>query len=721
MKLADFLPLLKQVKKTGRGWTARCPAHDDRNPSLSIAEGRDGRILLKCHAGCELSAILAELGLEVGDLFSDGTGKRGGRGTKGKRGRGGAQIPPKKAATPHKASGLSLEQYAAEKKIPVDFLRGLGLTTIHLGSQPVVRIPYRGADGLEKAVCFRLAMVGEDRFRWRSGSKPCLYGLWRLKAAKERGHVCLVEGPSDCHTLWYHDIPAVGLPGAAAWREEWAELLDDIPCIYVPVEPDKGGEAVLKWLSRSKIRDHTELVRLQGAKDASALYLANPSGFVPAWQEALASSVPYSALERAEAESRSRELFQRCAELAWCPNILGRLPKVMQHLGLTGEQKVVKLLYLALTTRLLRRPTSVVVKGPSSGGKSYIVDKMFQLFPSSCYYVLSAMSERALAYSEEPLKHRMLVIFEAAGLSSDLASYLTRSLLSEGRLRYETVEKTAQGLRPRLIEREGPTGLIVTTTQLHLHPENETRLLSVTVNDSREQTKAILKALADENEHGDNRSLLAPFHDLQDWLALKGNRVTIPYAKTLAELIPPVAVRLRRDFGSLLNLIRAHALLHRASRDTDASGRVVASITDYAAVRDLASPLFSEELELTVPSAVRETVEAVAVLCEEAEGEVSIKQLATHLKLDRTTVTRRVKAAVDQGYLRNLEDRPRKAFRLVPGSPMPEDVELLPAPEKLGCWSAPCDSEGLPPPPTTVPFGGTTESQMPFADDEVAL
>jgi hypothetical protein len=58
---------------------------------------------------------------------------------------------------------------------------------------------------------------------------------------------------------------------------------------------------------------------------------------------------------------------------------------------------------------------------------------------------------------------------------ADFLNYLVRSLLSEGRVRYETVEKTPEGLQARLIEREGPTGLIMTTTADSLHPENETR------------------------------------------------------------------------------------------------------------------------------------------------------------------------------------------------------------------------------------------------------
>ena len=87
------------------------------------------------------------------------------------------------------------------------------------------------------------------------------------------------------------------------------------------------------------------------------------------------------------------------------------------------------------------------------------------------------MSERAMAYSEKPLVHCFLVLYEATALKNDFVAYLVRSLLSEGRVRYETVEKTKDGLRSRLIEREGPTGLLVTTTAIRLHPENETAAL----------------------------------------------------------------------------------------------------------------------------------------------------------------------------------------------------------------------------------------------------
>ncbi|REK24792.1 MAG: DUF3987 domain-containing protein [Planctomycetota bacterium] len=64
-----LLAKLPDVKQAGTGWSARCPAHEDQRPSLSVAEGDDGRALVNCHAGCTVDAICAALGLRVADLM----------------------------------------------------------------------------------------------------------------------------------------------------------------------------------------------------------------------------------------------------------------------------------------------------------------------------------------------------------------------------------------------------------------------------------------------------------------------------------------------------------------------------------------------------------------------------------------------------------------------------------------------------------------------------
>ncbi len=72
MRIADFLARLEGVRLTGKNqWTALCPGHNDQHPSLSITEA-DGKILIKCFAGCDLMDILKPLRLEQKDLFFDG-------------------------------------------------------------------------------------------------------------------------------------------------------------------------------------------------------------------------------------------------------------------------------------------------------------------------------------------------------------------------------------------------------------------------------------------------------------------------------------------------------------------------------------------------------------------------------------------------------------------------------------------------------------------------
>ena len=63
------LAALRGVRETSSGWLARCPAHADRDPSLMVGEGDDGRVLLHCHAGCATEDVVRALGLEMNDLF----------------------------------------------------------------------------------------------------------------------------------------------------------------------------------------------------------------------------------------------------------------------------------------------------------------------------------------------------------------------------------------------------------------------------------------------------------------------------------------------------------------------------------------------------------------------------------------------------------------------------------------------------------------------------
>lgn len=75
--LDAILTRLDKVRRSGAGYVARCPAHEDRSPSLSLRETSDGRVLIHCHGGCQSTDVLAALGMGMSDLFPrDGRPRR---------------------------------------------------------------------------------------------------------------------------------------------------------------------------------------------------------------------------------------------------------------------------------------------------------------------------------------------------------------------------------------------------------------------------------------------------------------------------------------------------------------------------------------------------------------------------------------------------------------------------------------------------------------------
>jgi hypothetical protein len=361
--------------------------------------------------------------------------------------------------------------------------------------------------------------------------------------------------------------------------------------------------------------------------------------------------------------------------LAASPAILDRLTQDLHRRGVVGEDRALRLLYLILTSRLLPHPVSAVVKGPSSGGKSYLIERTLEYFPKTAYYELSSMSERAMVYDQEPLVHRMLVLFEAKGVS-EVTNYLLRSILSEGKVRYVTARRSGGG---RIVEREGPTGFLTTTTSLSLHPENETRMLSIPVTDTADQTASILDAIA---EGGDRPPIDPGWLDFQTWLETAEHRVFVPYAKALMAAIPPVAVRLRRDARAIMSLIQSHAILHQATRDRDDEGRIVAELEDYAAVRLLVRDLFSETVGAAVPAEVRRVVTAADMQAFATGRPATVQSIADQLGIDKSTASRHVSRGIALGFLRNAGQMQRVSAVAL-AEPLPAQNDLLPEPEAL--------------------------------------
>lgn len=365
-------------------------------------------------------------------------------------------------------------------------------------------------------------------------------------------------------------------------------------------------------------------------------------------------------------------------DLDHAPDVLALFDLSIQAAGVAGEQRNARVLYLALTSRLLARPVSVLVKGSSSGGKSFLVDRVLAHFPEQAALKLTGMSEKSLVYLGDDVSHRHIVLAEAAGAAGRLRNYFIRTLLSEGHISWHTVERKRDGSVSRIIQKKGPTGLILTTTRLGEDVETETRLLTLTTNETAEQTRRVMQAVAQgQGGPGEGKLAVDPaWPAFQTALASGERRVVVPYAAALADVCATAMVRMRRDFSCLLSLIEAHALLHRETRGRDAEGRIVAEIRDYDEVRRHVADLMAEALEASVPRLMRQTVEVVRSISNEYDR--SVRVVARMLRIHPSVASRRCQAAVRAGYVVSRHDKVKRCHVLDLGYPMPNDIEVLP-------------------------------------------
>jgi 5S rRNA maturation endonuclease (ribonuclease M5) len=194
----SILSRLNGVKPCGNGWKALCPAHDDQKQSLHVSEGKDGRVLIHCHAGCSVNNICQALGIDLGDLF-----------------------PPKPKV------------YAG-------------------GKSPVIATyDYRDTNG---KLLFQVCRTADKRFFQRrpdgkggwlnglGGIQPVLYRLPEVLQALKQGETIFIpEGEKDVDNLARLGLAATCNPmGAGKWRDHYSNWLKGANVVILPDNDEPG-------------------------------------------------------------------------------------------------------------------------------------------------------------------------------------------------------------------------------------------------------------------------------------------------------------------------------------------------------------------------------------------------------------------------------------------------------------------------------------------------
>jgi len=617
--------------------------------------------------------------------------------------------------TPTPVSGATMQPLTAAKRLPLDFVRSLGLSELtYLGAQAVA-IPYYGTQpGETIATRFRIALEGPDRFRWKKGDHPQPYGIWRLADAQKAGWVLCVEGETDCWTAWYHGVPCLGVPGKSTWKSDWAAYLAGLDVI-IWQEPD--AKDFTRRLGAT-LPGARVIVAPAGTKDISEAHCQGQdvAVLVARLRE---TATPVADVFACERQDRLAVLKRAAAPVLDEPDPIPLVERAIRALGYGGDVKPPLITYLALTSRLLSQragtmPAHLLLTGPASSGKSFTASVALRLLPLEAKAEIDAGSPRVLIYDDTDLRHRVLVFGEAdslpAGEDNPAASAI-RTLLQEGSVKYKVVVRDPDtgSYVVKTIERDGPT-VLLTTSVKSLGPQLATRLFALDIPDDAPQIRAALAAQGVLEEEGS----AAPDADLiafQSYLQASAPwDVTVPFARRLSELIGEthLATRVLRDFQRLLALVKSVAILRHGQRTRDTKGRLIATIEDYATVRDLVNHLYAATVS-GGSLAIRATVAAVETL-RATVSQPSGLDVANQLGVHKSTATRRINRAIALGWLVNEENLRGKPYKLALGDPMPVDVGL-PAPELLcegGCTVAGNTGRATPPPsPQSTNGAGT--------------
>ena len=293
MTVEQFLERLEGVKQNGSSWVARCPAHEDRSPSLSVSEGDDGRVLLRCFAGCETTDIVEALGLELRDLMPD-DGPFNGRNGSHKARRPKPEPKPPRVFPTFKEALADVERRRGKHSASWVYHNRDG--------EPIAAAVRWDSEGNKTVLPFQLAAGG-----WVNTAPPEPRTLYQLPEVLAAGTVLVCEGEKAADAARKLGFTATTSPmgSQVGDKADWSPLAGKT--VWILPDNDKPGAKYARVVAERLLgccptASSIRIVELPGLP---------PGGDIVEWIEAR----PDSTIEELRAE------LERLAEAApeWDP------------------------------------------------------------------------------------------------------------------------------------------------------------------------------------------------------------------------------------------------------------------------------------------------------------------------------------------------------------------------------------------------------------------
>ena len=326
-------------------------------------------------------------------------------------------------------------------------------------------------------------------------------------------------------------------------------------------------------------------------------------------------------------QAMPQEEVQTALALLKDPQLLDHILADFTRCGVVGEETNKLIGYLAATSRKLEAPLAVMVQSSSAAGKSSLMEAVLAFMPAEDKVQYSAMTGQSLFYmGAMDLKHKILALAEEEGAAR--ASYALKLLQSEGVLSIASTGKDPETgkLVTHEYHVEGPVMIFSTTTAIDHDEELLNRCLTLGVDESREQTRAIhqlqrqKRTLEGLFARQGKAQILKQHQNAQR--LLKPLAVRNPYADALT--FPDERTRLRRDHEKYLTLIDTIALLHqhqRVLRTAQQEGQTIeyveVTLEDIEVANRLAHEALGRSLDELSPQ-TRRLLERITSMVDEA-------------------------------------------------------------------------------------------------------
>jgi len=391
--------------------------------------------------------------------------------------------------------------------------------------------------------------------------------------------------------------------------------------------------------------------------------------------------------EKNKEEVLTENEIKEAEELLQSPTLFHEILKFIKKLGVIGEEKTALTHYIVFTSRITDEPISEIVKGESSAGKSYVVARIMLMFPKETYRDLTDATAQSFFYvPKDYFAHKIIIIFEKHG--SEKTDYSIRSLQSEKKLKLQVTIKDPETGQFMAVEKEvdGPVGFISTTTDARVHAENETRVLSIYPDESKQQTERVLEIsdLKYRGLTGPSESEIKKWQTIQK--VLKPYPVLILFVEEIRKSFPKEPVRVRRDYSKFLSILSVVTLLHQQQRSKTTIGEteyLVASLADFY----IAKILFEEILQKTIyelPPKSEFIINEAKKLTSGALDNFSISELARSIGWEYDTTWKWFKPAYHKGFfLQTDEQKGSKGARYKLAGKEITESKILPEAEEL--------------------------------------